>query len=224
MIFRSLIFFTVFVSVTACSVDAPESKAVKSPGQTPPLAETKASPQVVAEPVVSVAPAVVPHSLREAAGLEGVGQFFAYLAEHPAELESREADGSRIYHRLAQLDRVDLMQGLLTFEISKGATARDKEWRIPLHFARSRAMVLILAKYDVKVGSTATRTPAFEITDRRQKMPIHAMAERGDVEALEAAVELMCPPSASSRVERMVILTPLNMLWLAPPFFVGACH
>lgn len=181
------------VYLVGCSVDDPESPRKPVTAQ-PPVLKVETPPAQAAASVTDV-------PLKVAASQPGAGALFAYFAEHPQDLDVRDADRMGLFHWLAQMDRTDLVKQLVQLEMTSLVTAKDKFGRIPLHYAKSPAMVTLLWNYPVRIkmkGDYVRIVPAGESMDQNGQLPVHRMVATAHEEALAATVEIMCRETSAA--------------------------
>lgn len=123
------------------------------------------------------------------AKLEGTQEFLLDLVKTPGELSKKDEHQRQLFHELAKTDAVDIAQSLIACGITDGATSGDDQGRIPLHYAKSRAMIELL-------WSLATRgkksTAGYATEDHQKQLPLHVYAAEHILDGVAYYREQFC--------------------------------
>jgi ankyrin repeat protein len=119
--------------------------------------------------------------LAKAAKTAGEQRFFLALLSDPKQIFVIDDRGGRLFHWLAEHDDFGLANTLLAAGVTQGLKAVDHNGHVPLHLARSGAMVQALWSSDQAL-----------VTDMWGQTPLIYLAAKNQVSALSTATKLAC--------------------------------
>ena len=105
---------------------------------------------------------------------------------NPDNLLARDAQGRGLAQVIVDHDDIEMVKQLMQFNLWTYMAMPDQLKRLPLHYARSRAMLELLAD---NTGSLQQ--------DSRGQTPLNRMAEKGYGEAVQFMMTQICPDSDS---------------------------